>query len=89
MEEMIPVAFGAVIGLAVQKVPGVRLRAAVLVILCLVFGALASFINGELEVSLGFISVDTVLVFIGALLAVGAVALWRRRATLLAGIGKK
>ena len=34
-----------------------------LVALCLVFGALASFVNGELDVSLGFISVDTVLVF--------------------------
>jgi hypothetical protein len=88
MEELIPVAFGAVIGLAVQKVPSVRLRAIVLVVLCLVFGALASFINGELEVSLGFISVDTVLVFLGALAAVGAVALWHRRATLLSGAKK-
>jgi hypothetical protein len=91
MEELIPVAFGAVIGLAVQKVPGVRLRAILLVVLCLVFGALASFINGELgelELGLGFISVDTVLVFVGALLAVGAVMLWRRRATLLSGARK-
>ena len=88
MGELIPVAFGIVIGLAVQKVPGVRLRAIVLVVLCLVFGALASFINGELEISLGFISVDTVLVFVGALLAVGAILLWRRRATLLSGVKK-
>jgi hypothetical protein len=80
MQEMIPIAFGAVIGVAVQWVRGPRLRAAVLVILCLIFGALASYINGELEVSLGFISVDTVLVFVGALVAVGAIALWRRRA---------
>ena len=88
MEELIPVAFGVVIGLAVQKVPGARLRAIVLVVLCLVFGALASFINGELAVSMGFISVDTVLVFVGALIAVGAVELWRRRATLLSGAKK-
>jgi|SoiMetStandDraft_2_1073263.scaffolds.fasta_scaffold1734704_1 hypothetical protein len=83
MGEIIPIAFGAVIGVAVQWVRSPRLRAAVLVILCLIFGALASFINGELvepEVGLGFISVDTVLVFVGALVAVGAVALWRRRA---------
>jgi hypothetical protein len=79
MQEMIPLAFGAVIGLAVQWVRGPRLRAVALVLLCLIFGALASFINGELEVSLGFISVDTVLVFIGALVAVGAAILWRRR----------
>jgi peptidoglycan/LPS O-acetylase OafA/YrhL len=80
MEEVLPVAAGAVIGLLVQWVRGPRLRAAVLVLLCLVFGALASFLAGELEVSMAFISVDTVLVFVGALLAVGAVALWRRRA---------
>ena len=88
MEELIPIAFGAVIGLAVQKVSNLRIRAIVLVVLCLVFGALASFINGELEVSLGFISVDTVLVFRGALAAVGGVALWHRRAA-LPGTAKK
>jgi hypothetical protein len=83
MGEVIPIAFGVLVGAAVQWVRGPRLRAAVLVILCLIFGALASFINGELvepEVGLGFISVDTVLVFVGALVAVGAAALWRRRA---------
>jgi hypothetical protein len=84
MGEIIPLAFGAVIGVAVQWVRGPRLRAAVLVILCLLFGALSSFINGELaepELGLGFISIDTVLVFVGALVAVGAITLWRRRAT--------
>ena len=83
MGEIIPLAFGAVIGAGVQWVRGPRLRAAVLVIFCLVFGALASFINGELaepELGLGFISVDTVLVFVGALVTIGAVTLWRRRA---------
>ena len=83
MQEIIPLAFGAVIGVAVQWVRSPRLRAAVLVILCLIFGALASFINGELvepQVGLGFISVDTVLVFVGALVAVSAAALWRSRA---------
>jgi hypothetical protein len=79
MEEVFPVAAGAVIGLLVQSVPGPRLRAIVLVALCLIFGALASFLAGELEISMAFISVDTVLVFVGALLAVGAVALYRRR----------
>jgi len=80
MQELFPLAAGAILGLAVQWVRGPRLRAAVLVVLCLVFGAMASWISGELEVSLGFISVDTVLVFVGALVAVGAATLWRRRA---------
>jgi hypothetical protein len=79
VEEVFPIAAGAVIGLLAQWVPGARLRAAVLIVLCLVFGALASFLAGELEVSWAFISVDTVLVFVGALLAVGAVTLYRRR----------
>ena len=82
MQELFPLVSGAIIGLAVQKLRGPRLKAAVLVVLCLIFGALASFLSGELDVSLGFISVDTVLVFIGALVAVGAAALWRRRASL-------
>jgi hypothetical protein len=82
--EMIPLVFGGVIGVAVQWVRGPRLRAAVLAILCLIFGALASFINGELAepvVGLGFISIDTMLVFVGALVATGAAILWRRRAS--------
>ena len=81
MGEVFPIAAGAVIGLLIQWVPGPRLRAVVLVVLCLIFGALASFLAGELAVSMAFISVDTVLVFVGALLAVGAVALWRRNRT--------
>jgi len=81
MGEIFPIAAGAVIGLLIQWVPGPRLRAVVLVVLCLIFGALASFLAGELAVSMAFISVDTVLVFVGALLAVGAVALWRRNRT--------
>jgi hypothetical protein len=79
MDELFPIAAGAVIGLLVQWVPGPRLRAAALVLLCLVFGAMASFLAGELESSMAFISIDTVLVFVGALLAIGAIALWRRR----------
>ena len=48
MGEIIPLAFGAVIGVAVQWIRSPRLRAAVLVILCLIFGALASFIRFHL-----------------------------------------
>jgi hypothetical protein len=79
MQEVFPLAAGALIGLLVQWVRGSRLRALVLVVLCLVFGTLASFLSGELELSAAFISVDTVLVFVGALVAVVAAAWWRRR----------
>jgi hypothetical protein len=81
MQEVFPLAAGALIGVLVQWVPGTRLRAIVLVALCLLFGTLASFLSGELAVSAAFISVDTVLVFVGALVAVAAVMLWRRRSS--------
>lgn len=79
MQEVLPLAMGMVIGFAVQKVPAPRFRAALLVALCLVFGAVASFLAGELEVSFGFISIDALLVWAGALAAVVLTALWRRR----------
>jgi hypothetical protein len=78
MQELFPLATGALIGVAVQWVRGPRLRAVVLVLLCLVFGTLASYVSGELELSLGFISIDTVLVFFGAVAAVVLTAVWRR-----------
>jgi fucose permease len=83
MQEWLPIAMGVVIGLAVQKLPAPRLRAALLVGLCVVCGAIASFVAGELEVTLGFIPVDALLVWVGALVAVGLAALWRRRTTVL------
>ncbi len=83
MQEFLPLARGAVIGLAVQKVTAPGFRTALLVGLCLVFGIVASFVAGELEVSLGFVPVDALLVWVGALVAVGLAALWRRRNAVL------
>jgi hypothetical protein len=80
VQELFPIAVGAVIGVAVQWVRNTTIRTIVLVLLCLAFGALASYVSGELEVSLGFISVDTLLVFAGAVAAVVAAAVWRRAA---------
>ncbi|HEY3232330.1 MAG TPA: hypothetical protein VGJ87_24065 [Roseiflexaceae bacterium] len=81
MQELFPLATGALIGLAVQRLRSPRLRAGVLIVLCLIFGALASFVSGELAESWGFVSIDTVLVWVGALVSVVAVAWWRRRVT--------
>jgi hypothetical protein len=44
-----------------------------------VFGVVASFLGGELEVSVGLISIDALLVWAGALAAVVLTTLWRRR----------
>lgn len=79
MHELIPVVFGVVIGLAVQEVRGLRLRTMGLVVLCLVGGTVASWINGELEVSYAFVSVDALLVWFGALAALSLATVWRRR----------
>jgi uncharacterized membrane protein YeaQ/YmgE (transglycosylase-associated protein family) len=79
MQELFPLAAGALIGLAIQWVRSPRLRALVLVVVCLIVGALASFLSGELAISPAFISFDTVLVWVGALVAVIAATLWRRR----------
>lgn len=82
MHEVLPIAFGAIAGLLVLPIRRTGLRVAALVVLCLILGALASFINGETmsSLALAFVSFDTVLVFVGAVLTVTAAALWRRRA---------
>jgi hypothetical protein len=79
MQELFPLTAGFVIGLVVQQLRSTKLKVAVLVTLCIVFGALASYISGELEVSWGFLSVDMALVWLGALVSVALVAVWRRR----------
>ena len=83
MQELFPLAAGAVIGLFVQRLRSTNLKVAVFVVLCIIFGVLGSFISGELEESWGFISVDMALVWLGALVAIGLVAAWRRRSSLL------
>ena len=79
MQEVFPLAAGALIGLFVRRLSSTRLRVAVFVVLCVVFGVLASFISGELAESWDFITVDMALVWLGALISVGLVAAWRRR----------
>ena len=83
MHELLPVAAGALIGLAVQRVRAPRLRVILFVGLCLLFGTLASLISGELELSFGFIPIDALLVWAGALAGTVVVALWRRRTEIL------
>lgn len=67
MHELIPVAIGVIIGLVVQQIHSTARRTVALVALCLLGGALASYINGEIGISLAFISFDALLVWGGAL----------------------
>lgn len=79
MQEIFPVAAGFISGLVVQKVRSPKLRTVTLVILCIIFGAIASFISGELSVSWGFLTVDAALVWLGAFVSTSLVLGWRRR----------
>lgn len=83
MQEVVPIAAGLVIGLLVQRLRPAWLRSVVLIALCVVFGVFASYISGELAVSEMFITFDMMLVWLGALLSIGAISLWRRRSAQL------
>jgi hypothetical protein len=79
MQEIFPIAAGFIIGLGVQQLHNPKVRTVVLIVLCLIFGFIASFISGELAISWGFLTVDAALVWLGAAIATGLAFGWRRR----------
>lgn len=79
MNEIFPIAAGVVTALIVHRVASSRLRVVLLAALSLTFGLIAALISGELAESWAFLLVDTGLVLIVAVIALGALALWRRR----------
>ena len=79
MHEVFPLMAGLAVGLMVQRLVAPRLRIAALLVLCAVFGAIASFISGELFVSWTYLLFDIVQVWIGAAVVIALFA-WRRRA---------
>ncbi len=79
MQELFPIMAGALIGVAVMAIRSQKLRAVALVIGCLVFGFLASAMSGELEESWSFLSVDTLLVFMGGFAVVILLTAVQRR----------
>jgi hypothetical protein len=81
MHEIIPVAAGVVVGLAVTLIANLRLRAVVFVVLCVAVGALVSFMMGEMETGLAplFVSFDALLVWLGGLGAALVAGWWRSR----------
>ncbi|HEY0738287.1 MAG TPA: hypothetical protein VGD69_25440 [Herpetosiphonaceae bacterium] len=83
MHELIPVAIGVIIGLVVQQIHSVARRTVALVVLCLLGGVLASYINGEIGISLAFISFDALLVWGGALIVMLITTIWQRRRSAL------
>ncbi len=94
MQEIFPVAAGAIVGGLVLLIKTQWLRAAAFVVGCLVFGFLASWLSGELEESWGFLSIDMALVWVGGLVSVVIISAIRyfwtaRRANPASGRGPK
>ena len=80
MNEIFPVVTGVVIGLVIPHLATLRWRAWAFVVLSIGCGAAASWISGELAVSLGYLAIDAAQVSIAALLMWTLTARWRRRA---------
>jgi hypothetical protein len=66
MGEILPIGAGILVGLICWRIASVRLRTAALVVLSVLFAALASLVNGELALSWGFLLIDIPLVFLVA-----------------------
>jgi len=79
MTELFPVAAGVLLGALVCRISALRPRIAVLVVLSVALGALASLLSGELALSLGFIPVDVAEVLAVSALSAGAGAARQRR----------
>jgi hypothetical protein len=80
MDEVFPVLAGVVLGLATFTLRGWSwLRAAVIGILGVALGAVASWISGELAVSRLYVLVDAAQVIVTALLTGVLVRMWLRR----------
>ena len=59
MSEMFPMMTGVIIGLLIPRLPAPRWRAWGLTFLSIACGAAASWMSGELRVSLGYLVIDT------------------------------
>ena len=80
MEEVFPVLAGVVVGLAIHSICSSTIRAVILAIAALGFGALASWISGELAVSVVYVAIDAAQVAVAAVLTAMLAVAWRRRA---------
>lgn len=83
MGELLPILGGAIVGAAALRMPPSWWRRLFVAVACVVAGALASFVNGELEISVGFVLVDVPLALLGAIVVLYAGAWTRRRGNAL------
>jgi len=80
MHEILPVALGMLIGVGAMRLSKMGWRLAAMPLACVLAGAAASAINGELVHSgwFVFVSVDSLLVWVGAAVASATLAGVRR-----------
>jgi uncharacterized membrane protein YeaQ/YmgE (transglycosylase-associated protein family) len=81
VHELFPIVAGMVIGLIAQRLITTQLRIATLVLGSTIFGAIASFISGELPVSWAYLAFDASQVLIVACANMVLLAAWKRRPT--------
>jgi hypothetical protein len=77
--ELLAIVAGVLTALVVQRMDAPRLRIASLVGTSIVFGALVSFVSGELFESWAYLIFDTAQVLIAGLLTMVLVSWWQRR----------
>jgi hypothetical protein len=79
MEEVFPVLAGVVVGLVTHRVAPTWLRVVAVVLLGLAFGAIASWVSGELAISWVYVVIDTAQVIGASVMIAVLVRAWRRR----------
>lgn len=80
MQEFFPLVAGAIIGALVSAICSLRWRSLALVALCVLAGAAASLVSGELEEGWQYLLFDIPQVFVAAALVAVAIGVWQRRA---------
>jgi hypothetical protein len=79
MHELFPIVGGVLIALVASRLTSPLSKTAVLVVLGVALGGLASFISGELAESWAYLAFDIVQVLIVAGVTLVVVAAWERR----------
>jgi hypothetical protein len=79
MQELFPVAAGALLGMVALRITTLRWRILAVVAVGVLVGVIASATSGELAESWAFVLVDTTQVILVAALTMAAGILWQRR----------
>jgi hypothetical protein len=79
MDEVFPVLAGIVVGMATHRVHPMWLRGCLVAVLALAFGAIASWVSGELAISRIYVLIDAAQVGAAGVMTAVLVGVWRRR----------